>query len=613
MVESDRQIRVRLANGQLVPASRVAHTAAMGVGEYYFGDHLFIVLDELVEYDVVLGRSFLNQSGAVVDHGNDRITFGRAKSLVGGKLRKLAPKGNYAVFCALVADLVAGRSEIEQDSLLQLLGLRATPGSSQSAGTSAPVDSALHGRVMQVVKQYEDAMRPLEGKLPPSRGQFDHSIELINDQIRPRSRRAIPLSNRHQQALGKELARLLDAGHIRVSRSEWAAPVFFVPKNEHEDRMVVDYRALNSVTRTNSSSLPYAKELFARLNGCVLFTKLDLRSGYHQLRMKEEDICRTAFITPHGHFEWVVMPFGEKNAPASFAQLMSQLVLKGLVHTFVLVFQDDLLIASKRDEDHVDHVKQVLDRLAEHGLWISPEKCQWAVRDTEFLGHRIRATDAGTVIEPLQSKVDAVMDWPTPVSTGDVRAFHGLANFYRGFVPEFSKIAAPLTDLTRKGVKFVWNEEHEAAFLSLKRAMCDSSALLTVNEEKPFYLHVDASCFAVGASLSQKDDNGVLRPVAFFSRKLSDIQLRWDVYEREIYSVVAALEQWQMYLRGTSVPIQIFTDHQSLEQLSQQLLTPKQSRWLAFMSDFRFVINWIPADGNGAADALSRRPDWDSG
>ncbi|HEY9664004.1 MAG TPA: retropepsin-like aspartic protease, partial [Allocoleopsis sp.] len=164
MVESDRQIRVRLANGQLVPASRVAHTAAMGVGEYHFGDHVFIVLDELVEYDVVLGRSFLKQSGAVVDHGNDRITFGRAKSLVGGKWRKLAkPKGKYAVFCALVADLVAGRSEIEQDSLLQLLGLRATPGSSQSAGTSAPVDSALHGCVMQVVKQYEDAMRPLEG------------------------------------------------------------------------------------------------------------------------------------------------------------------------------------------------------------------------------------------------------------------------------------------------------------------------------------------------------------------------------------------------------------------------------------------------------------------
>ena len=292
---------------------------------------------------------------------------------------------------------------------------------------------------------------------------------------------------------------------------------------------------------------------------------------------------------------------------------MSQLVLPDLVHSFVLVFQDDILIASKSDDEHPGHVAQVLDRLSQHELWIKPEKCEWSVREVDFLGHHIRATDSGTVIEPMESKVAAVADWPLPTCTSELRSFLGLANFYRDFVQDFSAVAAPLTALTGQRVKFEWNEVHRAAFDQLKSVLCMAPALLAVDDQKPFLLHCDASAFAIGAVLSQHDECAKLRPVIFFSRKLTDTQLRWDIYEREIYSVVAALEQWQMHLKGTSVPVRIFTDHRSLEALAVQLLGPKMARWFAAMSSFNYLVTWIPAEQNSAADALSRRPDHDDG
>jgi RNase H-like domain found in reverse transcriptase/Reverse transcriptase (RNA-dependent DNA polymerase)/Integrase zinc binding domain/Retroviral aspartyl protease/Integrase core domain len=604
---------VRMANGQQVECNLIVNQAVIKVGTHC-GAHDLVVLPELDGFEVILGRTFLKRARAVVAHATDELRFDElTKSKK--KKKKLARKtGQSVTFSKLVADVSDGMDTYEQDRVLRALGLAAAPVSCEVVETRVVVPSHVYETVMNAVQAYEKRMEPFIGKLPPSRGEFDHSITLVRDDVRPRVRRAIPLNDRHQKALAKELARLLEAGYIQVSRSEWASPVFFVPKNEVEDRMVCDLRGLNSVTVTNSASLPYMKELFARLKDCVIFSKLDLTSGYHQLRMRESDIPLTAFITPHGHFEWVVMPFGEKNAPASFAQFMSQLVLRDLVHSFVIVFQDDVLIASKSDEEHSGHVEQVLQRLSEHQLWIKPQKCEWAVREVDFLGHHIRATDAGTVIEPLQSKVDAVLAWPTPSTTAELRSFLGMANFYREFVQDFSSIAVSLTALTGQRVAFAWTEIHQQAFEKLKLAMCDAPALLAVDDEKPFFVHCDASAFAVGAVLSQRDGRtGKLRPVGFFSRKLTDTQLRWDVYEREIYSVVAAFEHWDMHLKGTHVPVQVYTDHRSLENLKEQVLTPKQGRWFEFLCPFLYDVTWIPAAENAAADALSRRPDHDEG
>ena len=600
---------VKLANGQLVECSLIASDVSVVIGDHD-ASHPFLILPELDGCDVILGRLFLKRAAAIVDHASGEIRFPRRSK---HKLKIAKSTGHGAVLSSLLSDIASGLDERSQDSVLRACGLAAMPSNSVVIPTIDSVDPEVSAEIARVVEAYVERMKPFVGSLPPSRGSFDHSVKLVNEQVRPKKRRAIPLNNRHQQSLSKELKRLLDAGHIRVSRSEWAAPVFFVPKNETEDRMVCDFRALNSVIVNNSSSLPSTKELFARIQGCVIFSTGDLTSGYHQLRVKEEDVHLLAFITPHGHFEWVVMPFGEKNAPASFTQLMSQLVLKDYVHSFVLVYQDDFLVASKSAKDHVKHVELVLAKLSEHQLWINPAKCSWGVREVDFLGHHIRATATGTVIEPIKSKIDAVMAWPTPTSVSELRAFLGFVNYYRAFVMGFSAIAAVLTGLTGRGAKFEWLPVHDQAFQSLKRAVCRAPALLTADDDKQFYIHCDASSYAVGAVLSQKDTEGELRPVGYFSRKLSSTQLRWDVYEREIYSVVAALEHWQMHLKGTALPIAVFTDHRSLEYLTDQVLTPKQSRWLTFLSDFRFFVKWIPADENAAADALSRRSDHDDG
>jgi hypothetical protein len=561
---------------------------------------------------MILGRRFLKKSCAVIDHGSDLIAFSSRESLL-RKVKLSKNSSNSAQFCALLGEIVDGQDSTIQDHILRAYGLAAVPVGVENVSTRAVVSTVVHEAVMNFVNGYADRMSPKIGTLPPQRGDYDHTITGDGENVQPQARRAIPLNGRHLNALSKELNNLLDAGKIRVSRSAWAAPVFFVPKNEHEDRMVCDYRALNAVTKTNNASLPHVKELFARLKGCVVFSKMDLTSGYHQLRVRERDIPLTGFITPLGHFEWLVMPFGEKNAPASFTQLMSQLVLPDLIHSFVIVYQDDILIASQTEEEHPDHVKQVLDRLFEHELWINPAKCEWAVREVDFLGHHIRATVCGTVIEPIESKVIAVSEWPVPSCTSELRSFLGLANFYRDFVQDFSAIAAPLTALTGQRVKFQWEEKHSLSFNRLKAALCNSSALLAVDDDKPFVLHCDASAFAIGAVVSQTDEAGQLRPVGFFSRKLTDTQLRWDVYEREIYSVVAALEHWTMHLKGTSTPIRIFTDHRSLEELSHQLLSPKMARWLTTLSGYNYAVTWIPAAQNSAADALSRRPDHDDG
>lgn len=529
------------------------------------------------------------------------------------KVKVASLSSQAAKFASLVAEIAAGQSEARQDDVLRACGITASTLHSDVVPMLPFVDGSVQARVAVVVREYEERMKPFVGTLPPSRGDFDHAIKLIDPNSRPRARRAIPLSERHLKSLAKEIEKLLSAGLIRPSRSEWAAPVFFVPKDEKEDRMIIDLRQLNELTETNNSSLPYTKELFSRLRSAVLFSKLDLKSGYHQLRLRESDIPFTGFITPLGHFEWLVTPFGEKNSPASFAQMMSQLVLPDILHLFVLVFQDDILIASNSVEEHASHVQQVLERLSAHRLWINPEKCQWAVREVDFLGHHLRVTADGTVIEPCQSKIDAVVQWPCPTNRAELGAFLGLANFYRSFVNGFSDISAPLTSLSTPKKPFVWLSEHQDAFVELKRALSSAPALLSADSEKPFVLHCDASSFAVGAVLSQHDGSGQLRPVGFYSSKLTDVQLRWDVYQREIYSVVAALQHWFFHLKGSPFRIQIFTDHQSLEELNFQLLRPKLARWFTVLSEYKYDVTWIPAELNAAADALSRRPDHDDG
>jgi transposase InsO family protein len=313
------------------------------------------------------------------------------------------------------------------------------------------------------------------------------------------------------------------------------------------------------------------------------------------------------------------MPFGEANAPATFVQLMNQLVLKDFVHSFANVFMDDILISSESPEEHLNHVQKVLSQLQRHGLFLKPSKCTWMVDEVDFLGHHIKATPTGTEVSPSSDKLEAVRNWPRPTNVKELRSFLGFANYYRDHVRNFSKLAVPLYGLTSgnetdKVKTLNWSEQHEKSFEALKDALCSAQALAVPDDNRQFILNTDASDFAVGAVLSQCDDQGKMKPVGFMSHKLSNAQLNWSTYEKELYAVLCALNHWSMHLWGTSHPIVVYSDHHSLEHLLRQpKLTAKQSRWIDFLSQYNIVMKYMKGELNIAADALSRRPDHDDG
>ena len=297
--------------------------------------------------------------------------------------------------------------------------------------------------------------------LPPKR-EVDHRIELFPG-ANPPSRPTFRLSATELAELKKQLEELTKAGFIRPSKSPFGAPILFVKKKDGTMRMCVDYRALNNITVKNSYPLPRIDELFDRLQGAKFFTKIDLRSGYHQIRIEPGDISKTAFRTRYGHFEFLVLPFGLTNAPGTFMHLMHE-TFRQFLDTFVLVFLDDILVFSKTLEEHERHVRQVLEVLRKQKLYAKESKCELVKTEVEFLGHTVGRRG----LSMMDEKVKAISEWPTPQNVSEVRSFLGTAGYYRQFIKGFSGLAAPLTALTKDDAKFEWGTEQQGAFASLR-------------------------------------------------------------------------------------------------------------------------------------------------
>jgi hypothetical protein len=378
--------------------------------------------------------------------------------------------------------------------------------------------------------------------------------------------------------------------------------VLFVKKKDGTMRLCVDYRALNKMTIKNKYPLPRIDELMDRLLGATHFTKIDLRSGYHQVRIAPEDIPKTAFSTRYGHYEFLVLPFGLTNAPATFMNLMQNVFLSYL-DDFVIVFLDDILIYSKSEEEHLKHLRLVLQSLRDNRLYAKESKCDFFKQQIGFLGHII--SKDGIMMEP--GKVKAVMEWPTLKTVFDVRSFLGLAGYYRRFVKDFSKIAAPLTDLLHKNTEFKWTEKQEAAFTQLKKTVCEAPVLIVPDPNKPYMVVTDASGFAIGAALCQDHGNG-LQPCAYISRKMNNHEVNYPVHEQELLAIIHALREWRHYLHGNQFTV--VTDHRSLQYLqTQPNLSARQVRWSEFLQQFDFIVTYRSGKENHVADALSRRPD----
>ena len=469
-----------------------------------------------------------------------------------------------------------------------------------SAALESSVDPVEVAR-RSVLSSYKDVFpEELPPGLPPSR-EVDHRIELVPGAVPP-SRPTFRLSATELVELKKQLEELTKSGFIQPSKSPFGAPILFVKKKDGTMRMCVDYRALNNITIKNSYPLPRVDELFDRLQGARYFSKIDLRSGYHQIRIADEDVPKTAFRTRYGHFEFLVLPFGLTNAPGTFMHLMHE-AFRPFLDDFVLVFLDDILIFSKTLEEHEAHVRKVLETLRKQKLYAKESKCEFFKTEVEFLGHLVGRNG----VRMMEDKVKAVAEWPTPTNVRDVRAFLGTAGYYRKFIKDFSAIASPITELTKESVKFDWTPKCQEAFVRLKSAMQQGPVLALPDPSLPYVVHTDASGFAVGAVLMQDQGKG-LQPIAFLSKKMLDAETRYPVHEQELLAIIHALSSWRHYLSGRK--FKVMTDHKSLQYFkTQPQLSGRQSRWKDVIANFDFDIEYIEGKSNPVADGLSRRPD----
>ncbi|GJU99726.1 putative reverse transcriptase domain-containing protein [Tanacetum coccineum] len=396
--------------------------------------------------------------------------------------------------------------------------------------------------------------------------------------------------------LSEQLQELSDKGFIRPSSSPWGAPVLFVKKKDGSFRMCIDYRELNKLTVKNRYPLPRIDALFDQLQGSNVYSKIDLRSGYHQLRVREQDIPKTAFRTRYGHYEFQVMPFGLTNAPAVFMDLMNR-VCKPYLDKFVIVFIDDILIYSKDKKEHEEHLKAILELLKKEELYAKFSKCEFWIPKVQFLGHVIDSQ--GIHVDP--AKIESIKDWASPKTPTEIRQFLGLAGYYRRFIEGFSKVAKPMTKLTQKKVAFEWGDKQEAAFQTLKDKLCSAPILALPQGAENFIVYCDASHKGLGAILMQNE-----KVIAYASRQLKIHEKNYTTHDLELGAVVFALKIWRHYLYGTKCTV--FTDHKSLQHiLDQKELNMRQHRWLELLSDYDCEIRYHPGKANVVADALSRK------
>lgn len=631
--------RVTLGGSGKATARGETKSLTMKIGSFKH-ESTYTIMD-LGQYDIVLGMPFFKFHKVVAEMGeNPRV---QVTTPLGPRSLpvRLGPESGQPVY-ALASRADLKREERAGGEMYQLLPQFSDPGPTGTPATNLkfdwfamkseptqggadpkgpeddPLDKIPRTRGIEelenLLREFRDVFpADLPAESPPPR-EISMKIEL-RDGADPPAQAPYRVSDEAKKVIEETIKYLYDHGLARDSLSEYAAPVTLAKKADGTWRFCVDYRKLNSLTKEAKYPLPRIEDCLDQLRGAVFFTKLDLRSGYWQVRVREEDVEKTAFRTHMGHHEFLVVPMGLQGAPSCFQRLMNH-YFRAYLGKFVLVYLDDILIYSRTKEEHLQHIRLVLALLREKKLYAKSSKCDLFREEVSFLGFLVKAGLVST--DPR--KVQVVKDWQPPKTVRELRSFLGLCNFYRKFVKDYAKIAKPLTDILKStqfeetfGHKFtktapIWlDTKAQQAFESLKTAMTEAPCLAIFDPEKTTEVWADASWEnqTVGAVLMQDHGNG-LQPVAFMSKVMNGAQARYPTFEQELLALKLALEEWKHYLLPITFTAR--TDHHGLKYLkSQKHLSERQWHWLAFFSEFHFFLHYRPGANMQVPDALSRR------
>ena len=465
-------------------------------------------------------------------------------------------------------------------------------------GTSPKIKVETRQGVKDTLIEFQNAWLPPEGRLGRY-GKTKHVVDTEANRPVKLPPRRYPLAQR--DVVDKELDKMVEADIIEPSSSPWASNVVLVKKKDGSVRFCVDFRKLNAVTKKDAYPLPHIGDSLDALSGSRWFCTLDLAQGFFQVEMDEASKEKTAFNTHRGLFQFKVLPFGLCNSPATFQRMM-EMVLSGILFERCLVYIDDVIVMGRTEEETLENLRQVLKKFIDANLKLKPSKCALFQEECTFLGHTISAE--GTSCE--KKKVEAVLEWPSPSNLTEVRSFLGTCSYYRKFIPCFADIACPLTNLTKKGVKFVWSSACQEAFETLKQRLVSAPVLAYPTREGQFILDTDASAMAIGAVLSQIQD-GEERVIAYASSSLPKAKQNYCTTYRELYAVVRFVKHFSHFLWGR--PFLVRTDHSSLRWL-QNFKNPEGvvARWLATLGVYDFEIEHRKGSLHGNADGLSRIP-----
>ncbi|XP_061370333.1 uncharacterized protein LOC133313043 [Gastrolobium bilobum] len=509
---TDKQFDVMVGNGQTMKCEGFCPAVPVQIQKHVFLVDFYIL--PIQGADMVLGVQWLQILGPIVlDYTHFTMQF----SWQGETIK-------------LQGDKHTGPISLNQFRKIQHTGQIASLYQLTLLSSSSPKEEPAIAPPVQKLLEEFDTIFQEPHELPPHR-QLDHEIHLEPNSA-PVNVRPYRYPHFQKGEIERQVQQLLESGFIRNNTSPFSSPILLVKKKDGTWRFCIDYRALNNITIRDRFPIPTADELMDELGGSQIFSKLDLRAGYHQLRVHPADIQKTAFRTHQGHYEFLVMPFGLTNAPATFQATMN-LLLQPFLRKFVAVFFDDILIYSSSLEQHLEHLKLVLTCLKENQFLVKRSKCAFAQTEVEYLGHVV--SRQGVSMD--SNKIQAMVDWPPPKNIKQLRGFLGLIGYYRRFVCNYASIAAPLTDLLKTD-SFVWSNKAHTAFISLKTAMTSAPVLSLPNFSIEFIVESDASDLGVGVVLLQSE-----HPIAYFSKKLSLRMQKSSAYVRELYAITESVKK----------------------------------------------------------------------